>query len=384
MIAKIPTLYHCDSSKGLRVKCDPSHNGLGACLEQEVEPGIWAPTEFASRSLNKAEVEYSTNELELLAIVWACEHFRTYLLGTRFQVLTDHKAIISALNENYNNKSYQSRLARWADRLLPFDFEVIHVPGVTLRIVDYLSRYPTFPAPEPSKYDELFVVKSIEAFHKALSFINSYNSSPKWNQKCLSPQEGVQFVSQYNGARYLRHSPVGGDVIVTQCFNQPYCGMQMDCSRCLSKEGVDLCSHGFNQSATGMQIDYCKPDDVSNNHCLRPESLANSQFLSSSLSKKFFNMTTPQNDTPINTDSNPTSTQPDSMTILHSTAEQADLQTFVESFPINSPNFRRPSPRPPVRSGQLNRMSRLDQIRQRNLTKGTGRQDPFCRHKDYN
>ena len=118
MIAKIPSLYHFDSSKGSRVKCDASHNGLDACLEQEVEPGIWAPTAFASRFLNNAEVKYSTNELEFLAIVWACEHFRTYLLGTRFQVLTDHKAIISALNENFNNKSYQSRLARWADRLL--------------------------------------------------------------------------------------------------------------------------------------------------------------------------------------------------------------------------------------------------------------------------
>ena len=53
--------------------------------------------------------------MELLAIVWACEHFRTYLLGHRFQVLTDHRAIISALNEKYNNRSYQSRLSRWAD-----------------------------------------------------------------------------------------------------------------------------------------------------------------------------------------------------------------------------------------------------------------------------
>ena len=288
-------------------------------------------------------------------------------------MLTDHTAIISALSKNYNNKSYQSRLARWADRLLPFDFEVIHVPGVTLGIVDYLSRYSTFPAPEPSKYDELFVVKSIEAFHQTLSFINSYNSS-LGNQNCVTPQEGVQFVSQFNNACYLRYSPVEGDVNVPHCFNQSYCGMQMDCLRSLSQEGVDLCDHEFNQSGTGMLFDCCKPDDVSKNHCLRPESLANIQFIPTIFLNNPINLTTPQNKNQTPTDSNTTITQPDPMTILQSTAEQAELQTFVETFPVSSPNFRRPSPRPQIRSRQLNRMSRLDQIRQRNRQNtGTGR-----------
>ena len=99
LVAKIPNLFHYDSSKKSRVKCDASHNGLGACLEQEIEQGVCAPTAFASRFLNNAETKYSTNELELLALVWACEHFRMYLLGNCFQVLTDHKAIISALSE---------------------------------------------------------------------------------------------------------------------------------------------------------------------------------------------------------------------------------------------------------------------------------------------
>ena len=161
LVAKIPSLFHYDSSKTLRVKCDASHNGLGACLEQEIEPRVWAPTAFASRFRNNAETKYSTNELELMEIVWACENFRTSLLGYRFQVLTDHKSIILILSENYNIKSYQSRLSRCADRLLPFDFEVIHVPGVTLRIVEYLTPYANFSAPVASIYDELFVVKSI-------------------------------------------------------------------------------------------------------------------------------------------------------------------------------------------------------------------------------
>ena len=129
--------------------------------------------------------------------------FGTYLFGTRFKVFTDHEAIISALNENYNTKSYQSRLARWADRLLPFDFEIIPVPGVTLGIVDYLSRCPTFSAHEPSKYDELFVVKSIETFHQSLPFINSYDSSKLRDKGCPPSQEGAQFSSQYDIANSI-------------------------------------------------------------------------------------------------------------------------------------------------------------------------------------
>ena len=166
-------MFHYDASKASRVKCDASHSGLGACLKQEVEPNVWAPIAFASRFLNSAEINYSTNELELLAIVWSCEHFRTYLLGKRFVILTDHKAIISSLNETYGNKSYQSRLSRWADRLIPFDYQIEHIPGSSLGIVDYMSRYPSFEAPLPSSHDELFVIKSIQAYYNALILIST-------------------------------------------------------------------------------------------------------------------------------------------------------------------------------------------------------------------
>ena len=146
-----------------------------------------------------------------MAIFWACEQFRTYFLSNRFQILTDHKAIISALNEYYNNKSYQSRLSRWADRLLLFDFDVVHVPGATLGTVDYMSRYPTYTTPLPSQYVELFVVKSIEAFINALNVINSSSQSERRLKSRLHPQEGVAFVAR---EAFLppshRHPPVRG------------------------------------------------------------------------------------------------------------------------------------------------------------------------------
>ena len=69
-----------------------------------MEPDKWVPIAFMSRFLNAAEQKYSTNELDLLAVVWSCEFFRTYLLGNQFQTLTDHKAIVTALTENGGKK----------------------------------------------------------------------------------------------------------------------------------------------------------------------------------------------------------------------------------------------------------------------------------------
>ena len=117
--------------------------------------------------------KYSTNELELLAVVWSVDRFKHYLLGKEFVIATDHKALVSALDENKSNKTYQSRLTRWVDRLLPYQFKVVHLPGKDMGIVDYLSRNPKGePWPE-SVLDEKFVVTSIESFHKALDCLNS-------------------------------------------------------------------------------------------------------------------------------------------------------------------------------------------------------------------
>ena len=101
-----------------------SHSGLGATLEQKAEEGDWMPIAFASRYLNTQEKKYSTNELEFLAVVWAVDRFKHYLLGRKFSIATDHKALTSALGENRSNKTYQPRLIRWVDRLLPNQFNI--------------------------------------------------------------------------------------------------------------------------------------------------------------------------------------------------------------------------------------------------------------------
>ena len=75
-----------------RIKCDASRQGLGAALEQ-LDCDWWKTMAFAPRFLINTEERYSTNELELIGVVWAIEYFKYYLFGKNFTVLRDHRII---------------------------------------------------------------------------------------------------------------------------------------------------------------------------------------------------------------------------------------------------------------------------------------------------
>ena len=87
------------------------------------------------------------------------------MYGKEFTVITDHRALLSILKEHRSNKSYNSRLARWVDRLLPYQFLIEHLPGAKMGLVDYISRNPYQPAKSVSKYDEEFLVATLSSIH---------------------------------------------------------------------------------------------------------------------------------------------------------------------------------------------------------------------------
>ena len=158
LVKKVVEIRHCDISRETRIICDASHDGLGAVLEQH-SASVWHPISFASRYLKPAEKKYSSNELELLAVVWATEYFRNYIYGRYFTVISDHKALITLLNSSpKGNKTFFSRLTRWYDRLVPYDLKVENRQGSKMGMADYLSRFPSAEAPETSRYDESFIV----------------------------------------------------------------------------------------------------------------------------------------------------------------------------------------------------------------------------------
>ena len=123
-----------------RLKIDASHSSLGTTLEQW-DGENWLTIAFASRFLNNHKSKYSTNELELLGEVWAMEHYKNYLYGTDFEIVTDHKALLSALNANESNKTMHNTLTRWVNRLLLFNFKIKHIPGKEMGFTDLLSDY---------------------------------------------------------------------------------------------------------------------------------------------------------------------------------------------------------------------------------------------------
>ena len=91
-----------------------------------------------SRKLQPREIRLSTTEKECLAIVWAVEVFRYYLLGRKFRLQTDHNPLVWLNHVKNKNR----KLLRWSLVLQEYDFEIEHKHGEKNVNVDALSRMP--------------------------------------------------------------------------------------------------------------------------------------------------------------------------------------------------------------------------------------------------
>ena len=113
---------------------DASPVGLGSVMLQNGKV-----IAYASRALSDVEKRYSQTEREALSIVWAIEHFRLYLYGHYFTLISDHQALEIIFN---NPKSKPpARILRWQLRLQDYNFKVVYKSG-KYNISDYLSRHP--------------------------------------------------------------------------------------------------------------------------------------------------------------------------------------------------------------------------------------------------
>lgn len=132
------------------VTTDASQNAVGAILSQG-EIGKDLPIAYASRTLSKAEKNYSTIERELLAIVYGVQHFRPYLYGKKFKILTDHKPLIYL----FSMSNPSSRLMRFRLKLEEYEYEVIYKTGKSNTNADALSRIYSTNIPTENQLREL-------------------------------------------------------------------------------------------------------------------------------------------------------------------------------------------------------------------------------------
>jgi len=167
-----PVLRYPDFTQEFIVTTDASAYAIGAVLSQG-KVGDDRPIAYASRVLTRAEQNYSTTEKELLAIVWAVKHFRPYIYGTKFKVVTDHKPLISG-----------SGLIRWRLKLEEYDYEIIHKAGRANANADALSRNVKHDTCEKEEERNIHTIKEdtdtpkIPTEEEKLQILKEYHDAP--------------------------------------------------------------------------------------------------------------------------------------------------------------------------------------------------------------
>ena len=112
------------------------------------------------------------------------------------------------MKEHRSNKSYNSRLTRWVDRLLPFQFDIEHLPGAKMGLVDFISRNPSQKAKKVSTYNEEFIVAKLKLISKSINTLELKTEHPASHlhqlltNHTLDPQNTPK-IETYNSAHQI-------------------------------------------------------------------------------------------------------------------------------------------------------------------------------------
>ena len=174
---------------------------------------------YESRKLRRHELNYTTHDLELLAVVHALKHWRHLLLGVKFELRTDHQSLKYIFTQPLLN----NRQRRWIELLAEYDFDLKYLCGKENKVADALSRRPMcnlLTVVRSNMVDDMHAEVEMDPFYMhILKFLREnpgeiyegkyhlYNGNLYYsNRLCISAK--LAFKSQ----------------ILYECHNSPFCG----------------------------------------------------------------------------------------------------------------------------------------------------------------
>ncbi|GKC20650.1 reverse transcriptase domain-containing protein [Tanacetum coccineum] len=215
-LTEAPILIAPDWDLPFELMYDASDFAIGAVLGQRHEKHF-RPIHYASKTMNEAESHYTTTEKEMLAVVYAFEKFRSYLILNKSIVYTDH----SALKYLFAKKDSKARLLWWVLLLQEFKFKVIDTKGAENLVADHLSRLenPYENVLDPKEINEKFPLETLNmvtfrgdsstpwfadfANYHAGNFIikgmssqqkNKFSKDVKHYRQCVAGQESIDIL----------------------------------------------------------------------------------------------------------------------------------------------------------------------------------------------
>ncbi|CAL2259920.1 unnamed protein product [Prunus armeniaca] len=182
MLTSAPIMQPPDWNLPFEIMCDASDYAIGAVLGQRRDKKPYV-IHYASRTLNSAQMNYSTTEKELLAVVFALDKFRAYLVGSPIVVFTDHAALKYLLTK----KDAKARLIRWILLLQEFDITIKDKKGVENVVADHLSRlvfdesFENTPINDSFPDEQLFALSELPWFADIVNFLATGQVPSHWN-----------------------------------------------------------------------------------------------------------------------------------------------------------------------------------------------------------
>nr|GEV05982.1 hypothetical protein [Tanacetum cinerariifolium] len=218
-LTKAPILVAPDWDLPFELMCDASDFAIGAVMGQR-KTKHFQPIHYASKTMTNAQAHYTTTEKELLAVVYAFEKFRPYLVLSKSIVYTDH----SALKYLFNKQDAKPRLLHWVLLLQEFDIIVRDKKGAENLAGDHLSRLenPYQSVLDKKEINETFPLETLNmvsfrgdsstlwfAYH-AENFIVKGMSS---QQKNKFFKDGIDFMGPFPSSRGNKYILVAVDYL---------------------------------------------------------------------------------------------------------------------------------------------------------------------------